>query len=94
MVKLQTFARIKTFEEIAAQCKALGVPLNAKLYLERGWDTIIVGLRSGGNVCYNAFNGRFFGTTPDGIEFNSTSTEYENEQWFKDLLNFFYVPKD
>jgi hypothetical protein len=67
------------------------------------------GNNDSGQVLYNTFNGTFFGTTPAkrdwhhplvnkfcppaGVEFDSNSTEHENEPWFQALLSFFYVEK-
>lgn len=46
-----------------------------------------------GYVMYNTFNGTFFGRTPEGVRFSSSSTAHESEAWFQQLLSFFYVEK-
>lgn len=46
-----------------------------------------------GYVMFNTVNGTFFGTTDKGVEFSSSETQYEKEQWFQALLSFFYVEK-
>lgn len=46
-----------------------------------------------GYVMYNTFNGTFFGRTPEGVRFSSSSTHFEAEPWFQALLSFFYVEK-
>jgi hypothetical protein len=83
----------KTYDEIRTQCEAQGVPLNARKYLNDGWDTIMVGDPAGGHVIYNTFNGRFFGWTPVPTEeFNSDQDLWDHCPWFVALLNFFYHP--
>lgn len=46
-----------------------------------------------GWVMFNTFNGRFFGSTPEGVRFNSDLTLHDDEPWFQQLLSFFYVEK-
>lgn len=46
-----------------------------------------------GYVMYNTFNGTFFGRTPKGVRFSSSSTAHEREPWFQQLLSFFYAEK-
>lgn len=41
-------------------------------------------------VMFNRINGVFWGTTDKGVSFHSSEVKLEQEQWFKDLLNFFY----
>ena len=89
------FARHKTYKEIKQQCRKQKVPLNDNLYVTKGWDTILVGAkdrvdRNGGWVIYNTFNGRFFGKTPAGKNFNSDETRWDKSEWMQALLNFFY----
>jgi hypothetical protein len=95
---MKRFARIKTLDEIKAQCQAQGVRLCTRLYDTQGWDTVVVGgpisnaAKTGpGHAIYSTFNGKFFGRTPDGIEFDSTETRHEHAPWFQALLSFFYV---
>lgn len=46
-----------------------------------------------GWVLYNVYTGAFFGATPKGESFTSSSVEHEKCKWFKALLSFFYVEK-
>jgi hypothetical protein len=45
---------------------------------------------AGGYVMFNTFNGTFFGHTHEGVSFHSSTDQYEHEDWFKQLLAFFY----
>jgi hypothetical protein len=45
-------------------------------------------------VFWCSFNGNFFGTTPDGVEFNNWATTHDDEPWFQQLLSFFYVEEE
>lgn len=97
---MRTFARHRNIAEIRTLCRDLGVALNDRKYRVDGWDTVVVGchahqMRDPGAayVIYNTFNGTFFGRTADGIEFDSSDTKHENERWFQQLLEFFYVEK-
>lgn len=88
---MKQFARIKPREQVLEQCLAQGVEVDQRQY-EAGsdWTT----LRKGGcTVIWCSFNGNFFGTTPDGIEFDNKGTTHESEPWFQQLLSFFYVEK-
>jgi hypothetical protein len=88
---MKTFAGNKTRAQVKAQCKAAGVQFDERAY-KAGSDFTF--LRGGGAcVAWSSWNGRFFGKTPDGIEFNSDSDEWDGEPWMQALLNFFYVEK-
>jgi hypothetical protein len=89
---MKRFAGSKTLEQIRAQCDAAGLALDAERHEKNGDDHVVV-RGGGGEVFYRTFNGRFFGTTDTGIEFNSDSTEHEQAPWFQQLLAFFYVDK-
>ena len=86
---MKQYTRHKTMEEVRAQCEAQGVAFGSKLYVEKGWDTVYVGIAGQGHVVYNTFNGKFFGATPTGRRFDSSSTLYEHRDWFQALLDFF-----
>jgi hypothetical protein len=93
---MKKFSRHKTYAEILAQCEAQGIPFNDYLYRRGGSDTVVVNSVYGrghfpGHAIYNTFNGWFFGTTPEGVQFDSASTKHEKQPWYQDLLNFFYV---
>lgn len=85
----KTFAGNKPVAAVFAQCEAEGLTVDRTRF-DAGWDHIVI---SGGGcwVTYNVFNGRFWGMTPEGVEFQSDSTEYEAEPWFQALLAFFYA---
>ncbi|CAG9172471.1 hypothetical protein CURE108131_23050 [Cupriavidus respiraculi] len=93
---MKKFAGNKPLIEIKRQCEAAGIDYNDTLY-RRGGDYVVIttvnGDNDSGQVLYNTVNGKFFGTTPDGIQFDSSSTKHENEPWFQALLSFFYVVK-
>lgn len=86
---MKTFKRHKSYDEIKAQCKALGLTLNDRNF-KRGWDNIVV-TGEGAAVLYNTFNGRFSGSTNHQEVFNSNQDR--KEPWFLTLLDFFYTNK-
>ncbi|MFN4360506.1 MAG: hypothetical protein ACK4F4_07260 [Hylemonella sp.] len=86
------FQGTKTLAQIRAQCRAQGLKFDDRLHREDQSDYVVV-QGGGAKVLFNTFNGRFFGTTPDGVKFNSDLTTHENKPWFQGLLRFFYVVK-
>jgi len=85
---MKTFKGNRSLKEVLTQCKAQGLTIEDRGF-KKGADYI--GIRGGGAfVLWNTFNGTFFGNTPDGVEFTSSSTKHESEPWFQGLLNFFY----
>lgn len=93
---MKKFAGNKPLDVIKAQCEAQGVHFNEFLFLA-GSDYVVLtsikGDNDSGQVLYNTCSGLFFGTTPDGVQFDSAETTHENEPWFQALLSFFYVEK-
>lgn len=87
---MKTFSRHKTYEEIRQQCALQRLEFNDRLFKTAGWDTIAV-YGGGATVVYNTFNGRFFGSTPTGVEFNSDDPQFDKKPWMQALLRFFYV---
>ena len=89
----KTFARHRTFDEIKAVVDAQKLPHNFERYEVWGWDTVRVGRQAAGYgyAIFNTVNGHFFGKTPEGVAFDSNSTQHEGEPWFQALLAFFYV---
>jgi hypothetical protein len=87
---MKTFDRFKTFDEITQQCAELGVPVDTTDY-DFGGNTVLVGQPGSGQVIYDVTTGAFRGTTDLGIEFNNTEPEYDDHDWYQQLLNFFYV---
>lgn len=86
--KYAKFAGNKPLGVIRAQCKQQGVQFDDS-HWKHGSD--FVTLRSpGACVMFNTFNGRFFGRTPDGIEFDGADKR-DGTPWFDALLRFFYV---
>jgi hypothetical protein len=84
---MRTFVRHKSVEEIAEQCEAAGVQLDRSSF-ERGGDYIYL-TSPGVTVGFNTFNGRFFGKTPEGVQFSSDDRR-DGIKWFDALLDFFY----
>jgi hypothetical protein len=89
---VKTYSGAKSLDQIVQQCSDQNVPLDDTDHL-MGGDTIIVGMPDSGVVVFNTFNGFFTGVTPEGLEFQSDSDEYESQSWFQALLTFFYVEK-
>jgi hypothetical protein len=87
---MKKFIGVKSLEQIKEQCIACGVEFSGKVS-RKGSDFIL--LRSPkAHVLFSAFNGRFFGVTPNGIRFSSDD-DLDGEPWFDQLLAFFYVEK-
>lgn len=87
---MRKFGGLKTLDAILALCQRDGVTVDMGRYAE-GMDT--VKLEGGGaHVFLNTFNGKFWGVTPWGAEFDSQLTTHESEAWFQSLLMFFYEP--
>ena len=91
---MKTFQGIKNSDAIKAQCVANGWAVNTDRHESAGDDHISFTFQHDGmsaKVFYNAFNGRFFGTTDAGKKFNSNDTDLDSELWFAALLDFVYV---
>lgn len=99
---MKKFSGHKSSKVIKAQCKALGLHFSDILY-KQGSDyvtiTSIGGDNYSGQVLFNTANGSFFGTAPErapwnGVSFDSNETTHEREEWFQQLLAFFYYNDD
>lgn len=91
---MKTFQGIKNCDAIKAQCVANGWDVNTELHESAGDDHISFTFQHGdqsAKVFYNTFNGRFFGTTDAGKQFNSNNADLDGEPWFAALLAFVYV---
>ncbi|MGV1017460.1 MAG: hypothetical protein ACOYBW_08795 [Fluviibacter phosphoraccumulans] len=86
---MKKFSRIRSVDEIKAQCEAQGLVCDDFDYM-MGSDRITVS-GGGASVSYNTCNGHFSGTTPDGTKFDSSEHGFDEHDWFKALLNFFYA---
>lgn len=104
--KGKTFTGNRKLVDIIANAKAQGVAVDDYNFRLRGADHIAFGNASGKRpdgsplvscgvvgpfVLYNTFNGKFFGRTDKGVDFDSSSTVHEREPWFQQLLEFFYT---
>lgn len=87
---MKQFAGFKTLDVIKVQCQAAGIRFDDSRYRQHGDDHVLIA-GGGAHVLYNTFNGKFFGITPNGVEFDSSSTQHEHAPWFQALLSFFYV---
>jgi hypothetical protein len=94
---MKKWAGVKTLELIERQCAKAGIHLDMSKWVLEGSDHVVItsikGDNSSGRVMFNTVNGRFFGTTPEGVKFNSDSKEHDREEWFQKLLAFFYIEK-
>lgn len=89
MSTFKKYKGTKPLQVILDQCKAAGVDINDSLFKKGESDYI--GLEGGGaRLLFNTVNGTFFGATPDGVMFDSSSTQHEQCEWFQQLLAFFY----
>ena len=95
---MKRFTRHKTYDEIKAQCDAAGIHFSDHLYKLTGSDWLVITTtkddNDSGQVLYNSVTGVFFGTTPDGVSFESGNDAHEAEPWFQALLLFFYQEVD
>lgn len=89
---MKTFAGLKKLDVIKSQCNAAGIRFDDTRYRQHGDDHVLIA-GGGAHVLYNTFNGKFFGITPTGVEFDSSGTQHEHEPWFQALLSFFYVER-
>lgn len=96
---MKTFHRFRTASELRTLCRDLGIRFDDSRHRNDGADTVVVGgpiCRDKEGACwviYNVYNGTFFGRTDKGVEFSSSSTLHEDEPWFQQLLEFFYVER-
>lgn len=84
---MRKFKGHKPLRVIRAQCAACGVKLNTGRY--RLGDDHVLLMSPGVRVHYNTTNGKFFGITPRGRLFDSSSA-LDGLPWFDALLRFFY----
>lgn len=90
MSTFKKFKGTKPLQVIRDQCKAALVDINDSLF-KKGESDYIVLEGGGARLLFNTVNGSFFGTTPDGVKFDSSSTQHEQCEWFQQLLSFFYI---
>lgn len=88
---MKKFAGNKTRDQVKTQCVAAGIEFDESQY-KRGSD--YTAIRGGGAVVFwSSFNGRFFGTTDESVEFASDDASLDGTPWFDALLAFFYTEK-
>lgn len=94
---IKTFAGNKPLSVIKKQCAALGIEFNDRLHRKSSSDYVVIrsikGDSRSGEVLFNSYTGNFFGTTNNGVSFDSHITTHEAEPWFQTLLSFFYIEK-
>jgi hypothetical protein len=76
-------------EEIKAAVKANGWFWDQRKY-DQGSDFVVF-QRNDHEVVYNTCSGRFI-TKHHEVLVTEESTEYENEDWYKFILDFIYIP--
>lgn len=78
----------KSYDQIKAQCKQLGLTLRDTLYRDGSSNFVVI---EGGDarVHYCTSNGHFFGFTDQDVKFDSDNTVHDQEPWFQQLLDFF-----
>lgn len=85
------WAGVKRFDVIRKQCRALGINFDAVAY---GHGSDYIYLRGPGwHVAYNVVSGRFGGRHPNGEPFTHESRCFDGEEWYEQVLAFFYIPK-
>jgi hypothetical protein len=90
---MKKFAGHRSYDEIKALCQEQGLRFVDTAYIFNGADSVTV-VGGGAVVVYDTTTGRFRGSTPDGIDFDSNSDEHDNEPWFQALLSFFLIEKE
>jgi len=70
--------------------------INTELYDTKGHDYIVIGWHNGfhkyGKVIYNTFNGCFIVyDKKNNVVANHLSEELDNEAWYKEILEVFYI---
>jgi hypothetical protein len=90
----RTYLRHKTLDELKAQCAACGVKIFSDCFELGMRDDVVVSFPDGGAVViYKPFTGHFKGIKERGIGFSNHSKRYENEDWYQELMEFFYTLK-
>lgn len=92
---MKTFKRAKTIEELKALCEEKGFLINTDQY-DAGGDWVTILFATGGKsyeFLFSGFNGRFIGKLEDGTMFTESSTEFEDQDWYNEILDFLYVPE-
>lgn len=93
---MKTFDKHRSLDELRIETDKRGWKLNDTWYKESGHDHVsfIFSINDiNGYVLYNTFNGRFFGSTENGIDFDSDDDQFDNDNWFNELLTVCYVEK-
>lgn len=91
---MQKFARHRSLKELKAEAKRRGWSVNDDQYQRQGSDFVRVDFRHGrvsGSALYSTVNGRFFGKTKTGVEFNSDDSARDRVPYFAALLACCYV---
>ena len=90
---MKKFNGNKSIEEVADQCKERNLDFDQSKY-DAGSDYVRFAFAHGDtsmHVMLNGFDGRFFGATTSGQDFNSDDSTLDGTPWFDALLDFVYV---
>ena len=93
---MKKYARHKTLEEIKADCLNDGFELNTEKH-DQGSDWITITGTFAGQECtiiYAPFNGRFIGKLDNDKTFSERNTEFDNVDWYAEILDFLFVPAE
>lgn len=87
------YAGTKPLKKILAACTKNGWPYNTEQY-NKGSDWVLIGFVYDSQrfeVSLSSFNGNFI--VKDGNEYvTERSTDYDNVDWYRALLDFLYEP--
>ena len=93
---MRRYIKTRTVEDIKKIVEEKFWWINTDLYEKEGNDHIVIGWYNGyykyGKVLYNTFNGCF--TVYDqknNIVANHLSEELDNEAWYREILDVFYI---
>ncbi len=86
---VKQYSRHRPFEEIKAAVKAHGWYWDQSRH-DNGDDYVYFAHQEH-RIAFNTFNGKFL-TEHDGKLVTEESTEYDNEDWYKSILDFIYIP--
>lgn len=90
---MKKFKGHRTLDQVQQACQEQGLGFDRTAYDEGNDYVRIIGTFAGISVVlyYSSWNGKFMGTLPSGVTFDSDSDEHDGLPWFDALLEFFYV---
>lgn len=91
---MKKFTRVRNLLEVEAAVRERGWTWDSSKHDTEGLDHIRIDFKVGqteGMALFSSFNGKFLGELTDKTPFSSDSMTYDEEPWFKALLETFYA---